>query len=182
MCPEAALSHFHSAGLGQGQQLFITSWTPHSAAHHPFWLNGAGWVRASGLSTPSWKDLETEPVAFSTVCLCQLLCWGTEPNAAAGHSCPLSLWPVASHTPAGAASPRRPKFPVVEFPMLELGMMGIYCLAPSIQTTAAASLPSNVFITAEWEPVLFKTIFKLPVIQVYRKSHRATAVTFEIYN
>lgn len=70
--------------------------------------------RSAGTLQPSWKELGTGPVAFSAVCLWQLLSRGTGPNAAARHSCPQSLWTVASHTPVEAACPQRPAVPVVK--------------------------------------------------------------------
>ena len=79
-------------------------------------LNLMEWAgrRSAGTLQPSWKELGTGPVAFSAVCLWQLLSRGTGPNAAARHSCPQSLWTVASHTPVEAACPQRPAVPVVK--------------------------------------------------------------------
>lgn len=59
--------------------------------------------RSASLAALPWKELGTGPVAFSTLCLWQLLSRGTGPDTAAWHSCPLSLWTVASHTPVEAS-------------------------------------------------------------------------------
>lgn len=104
--------HSHSTCFERDKWHFFTN-SP-KCCINLFEMNGVSWVKVSQLTTPSCKELGTGPVAFSTVCLWQLLSQGTGPSTTARHSCPLSLWTVASHTPAEASCPERLTVPVVE--------------------------------------------------------------------
>lgn len=125
--------------------------------------------RSASLAAPPWKELGTGPVAFSTLCLWQLLSQGTGPDTAAWHSCPLSLWTVASHTPVEASwTLPWPTVPVEETSLLSWagkhGGWGVYCLALS-------SNPSNMFHYIWMKNNLCTTLFTPAVIRAQEAPH-----------
>lgn len=143
-------SHSHSTCFGQGKQHFLTSSTLQCAVKIYSKLMEWAELKVSGLTAPSWKELGTGPVAFSTVCLWQLLSRGRGPNSVAGHSCPPSQWPMASHMPAEASCPQRSTVPVVEASFLSWKRQG------DIFSSSILFSHQHCFITAGWKTILSK--------------------------
>lgn len=168
-CLAATLSLLPTC-FGRDKRRFFTRTTLQSAVK--IYSNLMEWAvrRSAGTLHRLEKSRGPGPVAFSTVCLWQLLSQGTGPDTAVRHSCPLSLWTVASHTTTAASCPRRPAVAVVEVAFLSWKRQGDHC--PDL-----SSPPSNTFHYGWMKNNPFKTIFTLAVIIFYRRSHKAIKVS-----
>lgn len=122
-------------------------------------LNGVSCVKVSRLAAPSWKELGTGPVAFSAVCLRQLLSRGTGPSRQRDTAVPRACgrWRATRlQRPPALRDPQSLWWKPPSWAGKDGG--GIHC-------PALSSPPSNTFHYSWMKNNPFKTIFTLAVIK-----------------